>query len=98
MTVRSAVRGLSSPHRARPPPASPGARKHSVPNRVHSVGHDLWLASPSGFASINGKRKRVVNGSVLDIEILAGGVEFLAQGADAASGISGSGRSRDEPE
>ena len=44
VTDRSAARRLSSVGGARPPPGMPGARKHSVPNRVHSVGNDLWLA------------------------------------------------------
>src|ERR1017187_7330684 len=48
---RSAAGGFSSARSARPPPGTPGARKHSVPNRVHSVGDDLWLAPPFGFAS-----------------------------------------------
>src|SRR5512137_3197266 len=51
VTVGSAAPGLSSPRGARPPPGQPGARKHSVPNRVHSVGHDLGLARPFGCAS-----------------------------------------------
>lgn len=37
VTDRSAARGLPSAHSARPPPALAGARKHSVPSRVHSV-------------------------------------------------------------
>jgi len=37
VTDRSARRGLSSTPGARPPPGLPGARKHSVPDRVHSV-------------------------------------------------------------
>ena len=41
VTVRSAARGLLPARSARPPPGRPGARKHSVPNRVHSVGNDL---------------------------------------------------------
>ena len=41
---RSASGGLSSAGSARPPPGQPGARKHSVPNQVHSVGDDLGLA------------------------------------------------------
>jgi hypothetical protein len=51
VTVRTAAGGLSSARSARPPPGPPGARKHSVPNRVHSVGNDLWLARPLGSAS-----------------------------------------------
>jgi hypothetical protein len=51
VTVRSAAGGLPSARSTRPPPGHPGARKHSVPNRVHSVGDDLWLARPSGSAS-----------------------------------------------
>lgn len=34
----SAARGRSATRSARPPPGLPGARKHPVPNRVHSVG------------------------------------------------------------
>ena len=49
--VRSAAGGLSSARSARPPPGLPGARKHSVPNRVHSAGDDLGLARPFGSAS-----------------------------------------------
>ena len=37
VTVQTAVRELASTHGARPPPGIPGARKHSVPSRVHSV-------------------------------------------------------------
>jgi len=37
VTDRPAAGELSSVHSARPPPASAGARKHSVPNRVQSV-------------------------------------------------------------
>jgi hypothetical protein len=48
---QTAAGGLSSTDSARPPPDIPGARKHSVPNQVHSVGNDLWLAMPSSFAS-----------------------------------------------
>ena len=43
VTDRSAVDRVPSTHSARPPPASAGARKHSVPNRVQSVRDDLWL-------------------------------------------------------
>ena len=46
VTDRSAAGRLSSTHSARPPPGLAGARKHSVPTRVHSVGDDLWLARP----------------------------------------------------
>ena len=36
---------------AHPSPGPPGARKRSVPNRVHSVGSNEWLAPPAGGAS-----------------------------------------------
>jgi hypothetical protein len=48
---RSAAGALSPSRGARPPPGLPGARKQSVPSRVHLVGHDLWPAPPSGSAS-----------------------------------------------
>jgi hypothetical protein len=51
VTDRTVAGGLPSARNARPPPGTPGARKHSVPNRVHSVGNDLWLALPLGGAS-----------------------------------------------
>src|ERR1017187_6329091 len=47
----SAAGRLSPAHRARPPPGRPEARKRSVPNRVHAVVNDWWLASPHGSAS-----------------------------------------------
>jgi len=34
------------PRRTHPPPGPPGARKRSVPSRVHSVGSNEWLAPP----------------------------------------------------
>ena len=51
VAVRSAAGGLSSTRSARPPPGTPGARKHSVPVRVHSVVL-TWGSRPlSGSAS-----------------------------------------------
>ena len=52
VTGRSAAGRLPSARSARPPPGRPGARKHSVPNRVHSVvmtcgSRDLWAARPT---------------------------------------------------
>jgi hypothetical protein len=48
---RSAPGRLAPARRARPPPGRPGARKRSVPSRVHSVGSNGWLARPSGGTS-----------------------------------------------
>ena len=51
VTDQSAKCRRASALSARPPPGEPGARKHSVPSRVHSVSDDVWLASPCGGTS-----------------------------------------------
>jgi len=53
VTDWTAAGGRSSARNARPPPASAGARKHSVPNRVQSVRDDLGLTLQRSVSNLS---------------------------------------------